>query len=385
MLFERMKQTFALTGLLFALSLAPVSAREYLVFFGTYTGAKSKGIYVARFDDKTGRLSTPELAAETKSPSFLALHPDGRVLYAVGEATSVGQSRQGAVTAFSIEPRGGQLTVLNSQPSGGAGPCHLTLDMKRSVLFTANYGGGSVGALPIRSNGMLDAPISVAQHTGSSVNPRRQEGPHAHCVNLDPAEKFLLVCDLGLDKVMVYRPGPGAGALTPNDPPFATVAPGAGPRHLAFQPSGKYVHVLNELNSTITTYAYDQRRGTLLEGQTISTLPVGFTGSTTCAEIEVHPSGKFVYASNRGHDSIAVFAVAKRTGLLSSVEYEPTQGKTPRHFTLDPTGRWLLAENQGSDSVVVFRVNAKTGALEATGQTVEVPSPVCAVFLAAKK
>lgn len=378
---ERMKQTFATTGLVFALSLVPVSAREYLVYFGTYTGAKSKGIYVARFDDKSGNLSTPELAVETKSPSFLALHPKGRVLYAVGEATSVGETRQGAVTAFSIEPRTGRLTILNSQPSGGAGPCHLTLDAKRGLLFTANYGSGSVGALPIRADGALDAPVSVAQHAGSSVNPRRQEGPHAHCVNLDPGKKFLLVCDLGLDKVMVYRPGKGATALTPNDPPFATVASGAGPRHLAFQPNGKFVHVLNELNSTITTYSYNRRRGTLQEGQTISTLPAGFSGSTSCAEIEVHPSGKFVYASNRGHDSIAVFAADKRTGLLSPVEHEPTQGKTPRHFTLDPTGHWLLAENQGSDSVVVFRVDAKTGALEATGQTVEVPSPVSAVFL----
>jgi 6-phosphogluconolactonase len=377
----RMKQTFATIGLLFALSLVPVSAREYLVYFGTYTGAKSKGIYVARFDDLTGKLSAAELAVETKSPSFLALHPNGRVLYAAGEATTVGETRQGAVTAFTIEARTGQLTVLNSQPSGGGGPCHLTLDANRGLLFTANYGSGSVGALPIRADGTLDAPISVAQHTGSSVNPRRQEGPHAHCVNLDPGKKFLLVCDLGLDKVMVYRPGDGATALTPNDPPFATVAPGAGPRHLAFQPNGKFVHVLNELNSTITTYAYNERRGTLEEGQTISTLPAGFSGSTSCAEIEVHPSGKFVYASNRGHDSIAVFAADKRTGLLSLVEHEPTQGKTPRHFALDPTGRWLLAENQGSDSVVVFRVDARTGALEVTGQTVEVPSPVSAVFL----
>lgn len=375
---EGMKPILALTSCLFALSLTPVSAREYLVYFGTYTGAKSKGIYVARFDDKSGKLSAAELAAETKSPSFLARHPNGRVLYAVGEATNFGETRQGAVTAFAIEPQTGLLTELNRQPSGGAGPCHLTLDAKRGLLFTANYGDGSVGALPVLTDGTLGAPVSVAQHAGSSVNPRRQEGPHAHCVNLDPAKKFLLVCDLGLDKVMVYRPD---GALTPNDPPFAVVAPGAGPRHLAFQPNGRFVHVLNELNSTITTFAYDARRGTLKEGQTVSTLPAGFTGATTGAEIEVHPSGRFVYASNRGHDSIAVFAADRRTGLLSPVAHESTQGKTPRHFTLDPSGRWLLAENQGSDSVVVFRVNAKTGALEPTGLTVEVPSPVCAVFL----
>lgn len=380
-----MKQTLVFAGFLVAASLIPASAREYFVFFGTYTGTKSKGIYVSRFDDRTGILSAPGLAAEMKSPSFLTLHPNGRMLYAVGEATSIGENRQGGVTAFNIEPHTGRLTVLNTQASGGAGPCHLTLDVKHGLLFTANYGSGSVGALPIRADGALDALVSVAQHTGSSVNPRRQEGPHAHCVNLDPARRFLLVCDLGLDKVMVYRLGKGAAALTPNDPPFAVVAPGAGPRHLAFQPNGRFVHVLNELNSTVTTFAYNARHGTLQEGQTISTLPAGFTGSTTCAEIEVHPSGKFVYASNRGHDSIAVFAADRRTGLLSPVEHESTQGKTPRHFTLDPSGRWLLAGNQGSDNVVVFRVDSKTGALEPTGQTVEVPSPVCAVFLATKK
>ena len=268
---ECMKHSLAAASLLFAVSLMPASSREYRVYFGTYTGAKSKGIYVARFNDKTGNLSAPELAAETKSPSFLALHPNGRVLYAVGEATSIGEFRQGAVTAFHLEPGTGRLTVLNSQPSGGAGPCHLLPDTKRGLLFTANYGSGSVGALPIQADGSLAVPVSVAQHAGSGANPRRQEGPHAHCVNLDPSRKFLLVCDLGLDKVQIYRLGGGTTALTINDPPFASVAPGAGPRPLAFQPGGKVVHVLNELNSTITTFTFDQQHGKLAEGQTVST------------------------------------------------------------------------------------------------------------------
>lgn len=376
------RKLIALLCLASAVPLA--SAREYLVFFGTYTGAKSKGIYVSRFDTATGKLSPAELAVETKSPSFLALHPNGRWLYAVGEGTMVGESKQGAVTAFTIEPRSGKLTTLNTQPSGGGGPCHLAVDAKGRTVFTANYGTGSAAALAVRPDGGLEAPVCTKQHSGSSANPQRQTGPHAHCVNLSPDQRFLLVCDLGLDKVMVYRTGNGPEALTENDPPFAAVAPGAGPRHLAFSRNGKFVYVLNEMGSSVTVFAYDSKHGTLAETQTTSTLPGKFSGNTSCAEIEVHPSGKFVYASNRGHDSIAVFKADKRTGHLSLVENEPTQGKTPRHFALDPTGDWLLAENQASDSVVVFKVNTKTGALDATGQTMEVPSPVCAVFLPTK-
>ena len=363
----------------------PAASREYFVYFGTYTGAKSQGIYVSRFDDKTGKLSAPELAAETKSPSFLALHPNGRVLYAVGEGSSIGAKKEGAVTAFTVAPDTGKLTTLNTQPSGGGGPCHLAVDSKGRLLFAANYGSGSVAALPVRPNGSLDAPVSTMQHAGSSVNPQRQSGPHAHCVNLSPDERFLLAADLGLDKVMVYRIAAQGQALLENDPPFSRIAPGAGPRHLEFARNGKFVYVLNEMRSSVTVCAYDSKRGTLAETQTTSTLPDNFSGDSSCAEIAIHPSGKFVYASNRGHDSIAVFTTNRRSGELAFVEHEPTQGRTPRHCALDPSGKWLLAENQASDSVVVFQVSSRTGTLEATGQTVEVPSPVCAVFLAVPK
>lgn len=356
-------------------------ARGFLVYFGTYTGPKSQGIYVSRFDARTGQLSVPELAAETRNPSFLAVHPNRRQLYAVGEIGDFAGQRAGAVSAFAIEPRTGALTLLNQQSSGGQGPCHLSLDAKGKFLLVANYGGGSIASLPLRQDGSLAEAVTVIQHAGSSVNPQRQAGPHAHFITMDPANRFALACDLGLDKVLGYRLDVNSGKLIPNDPPFAVVAPGAGPRQLAFSRDGKFVFVLNELSSSLTAFAYAARRGTLTELQTLSTLPQGFSGNSSCAEVEMHPSGKFVYASNRGHDSIAVFAVEKATGRLTLVEHQPTQGKTPRHFAIDPTGRWLLAENQSSNNVVVFEIDKKTGKLRPTGQTVEVSSPVCAVFV----
>jgi 6-phosphogluconolactonase len=310
------------------------------------------------------------------------VHPNGRFLYAVGEASSVGAQHQGGVTAFAIEPAG-RLRALNTQPSGGTGPCHLAVDAKGRCVFTANYGSGSVAALPLVADVRLAAPAATAQHAGSSVNRERQAGPHAHCVSLSPDQRFLLACDLGLDKLMVYCVGEKAPAFVENDPPFAKLAPGSGPRHLAFGRSGAFVYVVNEMGSSVTVLAYDAKHGTLNETQTTSTLPDQWPGQSSCAEIAVHPSGKFVYASNRGHDSLAVFAVDRKSGALSLVEHVPTQGRTPRHFALAPTGDWLLAENQASDSVVVFRVDAKSGRLAATGGKVEVPSPVCAVFVPA--
>ena len=355
-----------------------------LVYIGTYTGAKSKGIYVSRFDSATGRLTAPELAVATPSPSFLALHPNGRFLYAVSETSNLAGKRVGAVSAFSVDAKTGQLTLLNRQSSGGAGPCHLAVDRKGKCLLVANYGSGSIAALPIQADGALAEPGTIIQHQGSSVNPERQAGPHAHFITPDPGNRFALTCDLGLDQVLVYRLDPAKAALVANDPPFASVKPGSGPRHLAFHPSGRFAFLINEMSSTLTVFAYDAKRGALKELQTVSTLPEDFTGSRSGAEVQVHPSGKFVYASNRGHDSIAVFSFDPKTGKLTPVEHQPTQGKTPRHFALDPTGQWLLAENQDSDTIVIFRVDAKTGRLSPTGQTVSVGAPVCAVFLPVK-
>ena len=357
------------------------SGGTMLVYFGTYTGAKSKGIYVSRFDPATGRLTSPELAVETPSPSFLAIHPGKRFLYATGENTNLGGKHVGAVSAFSLDAKTGRLTLLNLKSSGGEGPCHLAVDPTGKCLLVANYGSGSVAALPIQPDGSLAEPSAVIQHQGSSVNPQRQTGPHGHFITPDSGNRFALACDLGLDQVLVYRFDSGKGSLVANAPPFAAVKPGSGPRHLAFHPSGRFVFLINEMGSTLTVFAYDAKRGALKELQTISTLPAGFAGNSTCAEVQVHPSGKFVYGSNRGHDSIAVFGFAAASGTLTCLEHQPTQGKTPRHFAFDPAGNWLLAENQESDNVVVFRVDTKTGRLSAAGQTVSVGAPVCAVFV----
>jgi len=350
------------------------------VYIGTYTGAKAKGIYVAEFDSATGKLSTPELAARTSSPSFLALHPNRRFLYAVGETSNLGGKAMGAVRAFAVAAGTGRLGLLNEQPSGGSGPCHLSVDPTGRCVLVANYGSGSVAALPIGGDGNLGEAATTIQHRGSSIDAQRQAGPHAHFITADPAGRFALACDLGLDKVLVYRLDPAKPALAPNDPPAAAMKPGLGPRHLAFHPNGRYVYVISEIAATLTAFAYDAERGRLEELQTLSTLPQDFSGIKSCAEIQVHPSGKFVYASNRGHDSIAVFAVDAGSGKLRFVECQSSQGKTPRFFAIDPTGRWLLAENQDSDTIVVFRVDADSGLLSPVGETVSVGSPVCAVF-----
>lgn len=352
------------------------------VYIGTYTAGTSKGIYHSRLDG-AGRLTPPELAAETKNPTFLAVHPNGRFLYAVAETSDFAGKRTGAVSAFRIEPQTGALTLLNQQPSGGAGPCHLIVDKTGRCVLVANYGGGSVAALPIQSDGSLAKASAFIQHTGSSVNPKRQNAPHAHFISPDPANRFALAADLGADKVFVYRFDARNGSLIPNDPPAASVKPGAGPRQLAFHPRGRFAYVINELDSTITAFAYDAKRGALEELHTVPTLPDRFDGNSTCAEIEVHPSGKFLYGSNRGHDSIAIFAIDPKSGRLTSAGHQSTQGRTPRHFGIDPAGKWLLAGNQGSDNIVVFSIDPKSGALKPTGQTVEVGSPVCVVFVPA--
>lgn len=357
------------------------SAKEAWVFFGTYTGGNSKGIYRARIDLSSGALSDLQLAAEVENPSFLALHPNGKFLYAAGEVSKFKGEAGGAVSAFALDRKTGKLTLLNQQSSRGAGPCHLVVDRAGKNVLVANYGGGSVAVLPIDEDGRLREASSFVQHKGSSINRQRQEAPHAHSINLDAAGAFAVVADLGLDKLLVYRFDAEQGHLTPNDPPYNAVAPGAGPRHFAFHPNGRLAYAINELHSTLTALAYDAKRGTLKEIETVSTLPEPVKGNST-AEVQVHPSGKFVYGSNRGHDSLAIFAVDQETGRLTSRGHQSTGGKTPRNFGIDPTGAFLLAANQSSDTVVVFRIDPETGKLTPTGQSLEVPKPVCVKFLA---
>ena len=364
---------------------ASASSGPMRVYVGTYTNAKSKGIYVMELDPKTGSLTEPKLAAETKSPSFLALHPNRKFLFAVGEIDNFQGKKTGSVAAFSVNDDG-MLTPINQQPSSGTGPCHLEVEPGGTAVLVANYGSGSVALLPVNSDGSLKPPSSAVQHQGSSVNKQRQEGPHAHCINVAPAAgnkkaNRALVADLGLDKVLVYQFDASKG-LVANDPPAASTAPGAGPRHVAFGRGGKHVYVNGEMTSTVIAFTYDAKSGAMKEIQTLSTLPDGFDKSkNSTAEIAVHPSGKFVYVSNRGHDSIAIFKVDQKTGKLTAAGHQSTQGKTPRNFGIDPTGRFLLAANQGSDTVVVFAIDQQTGALSPTGTVANVPTPVCVTFL----
>ncbi|MGE4183305.1 MAG: lactonase family protein [Limisphaerales bacterium] len=357
-------------------------ADDFWVFFGTYTGAKSQGIYASRFDAATGTLGEPILAATSPNPSFLAMHPSGKFLYAVNEVGEFRGQKGGSVTAFSVDSHTGSLTRLNEQPSHGAAPCHLVVDKTGRRVLVANYNGGNVASIPVESDGSLGVGNHVVvAHEGWSVNPQRQAGPHAHSINLDSANRFAVAADLGIDKLMVYRFDASSGALEPNDVPAVRLPAGSGPRHFAFRPNQRNAYVINEMLSTVAAFRYDAKSGEFTWIDSYKTLPEGSDAWNSTAHIEVHPSGKFVYGSNRGHDSIVVFS-ADRRGRLTWVENEPTQGKTPRNFGVDPTGRWLLAANQNSDSVVVFRVDAKTGALEPTGGKIEVGAPVCVKYLA---
>lgn len=351
------------------------------VYFGTYTGAKSQGIYVSSFDSETGDLGDPQLAAATPSPSFLAIHPSGKSLYAANEVGEFRGQKAGSVTAFALDSETGLLTKLNEQSSHGAAPCHLVVDQTGKWVLVANYMGGNVATMPVAKDGSLKTENhSVVQHEGWSVNPQRQEAPHAHSINLDAANRIAVAADLGIDKLMVYRFDASKGTLEPNDEPVVRLPAGSGPRHFAFRPNQKNAYVINEMLSTLISMRYEAKSGEFTVLDMVKTLPEGSDVWNSTAHVEVHPSGKFVYGSNRGHDSIAVFS-ADRRGRLTLVEHESTQGKTPRNFGIDPTGRWLLAANQNSDSVVVFRVDPKTGALEATGRKIEVGAPVCVKFL----
>ncbi|HZR20315.1 MAG TPA: lactonase family protein [Verrucomicrobiae bacterium] len=352
-----------------------------LVYFGTYTGQKSQGIYVAEFETATGRLSDARLAAKTRNPTFLAIDPKRQLLYAVNEIGDFEGGKSGAVSAFRIDAKTGNLDFLNEQSSGGAGPCHLAVASNGTCVLVANYGSGSVAVLPLEADGRLRAPSASVQHHGGSINPQRQDGPHAHFITWSPDEQLILTCDLGLDQVLFYRLDPARFLLNPNEPPFFSIKPGSGPRHLAFHPAGRFAYVLNEISSTLTCCTYDSRRGLLNEVQTVSTLPGTYHGANTCAEVQIHPSGKYLYASNRGHDSIAVFKLDSKTGAASLIQNQSTQGKTPRHFSLGPAAGWLIAENQDSDNVVVFKVDGDNGTLAPTGQSLKIGAPVCAVFL----
>jgi len=383
---------------LLALSLVTASAKDspnnkYLLFVGTYTGKDSKGIYAYRFDAASSEFTPLGLAAETDNPSFLAIDPSRRFLYAVNEVSNYKGASSGAVTAFAINHQTGKLSFLNQVPSRGADPCYIAFDKTGKFALVANYTGGSVAVFDVQKNvqkdvqhdpphnGQIGETSAFIQDVGSSIDKQRQEGPHAHWIETTPDNRYALAADLGLDKLLIYRFNEATGALTANNPPYANLDPGAGPRHLAFHPNGKFAYVVNELQSTVTTFSYDGSRGRLQKLNSVSTLPKNFSGSNTAAEIKVNPNGKFLFASNRGDDSIAAFSI-DTTGRLTLIDFFPAQGKTPRNFEIDPTGKLLLVANQDTNNIAVFRIDPRSGRLTSTNQTLNIFSPVCLKFMA---
>ncbi len=357
---------------------------KYLVYIGTYTeeGSQSKGIYAYRFDSGTARLTPIGLVAQTTNPSFLAVHPNHRFVYAVNEVSNYKGEKSGAVSSFAIDRASGKLTLLNQVASHGGDPCYITVDKSGKYVLVANYGGGSVAVFPILEDGRVGETSAFVQHTGHGTNPQRQEAPHAHSIDLSPDNRFAIVDDLGLDESLVYPFDSAKGALADHDPKTAKADPGAGPRHFALHPNGKFAYVINEMESAVSAFSYDPTAGGLQPLQTISTLPKNFPGHSQAAEIEIAPSGKFLYASNRGHNSIAVFAIDGDKGILTPVEYVSTKGSSPRSFEIAPNGSLLFAANEKSDNIVLFNINQKTGRLTPTGTVLEVAQPVCVKFVA---
>ncbi len=359
-----------------------------IVYVGTYTQpirfgtghvleGKGEGIYAFRMDPASGALEPAGKTTGVANPSYLAFDGTQRFLYAVNELKSYEDNPTGTVSAFAVDPATGGLRFLNKQLTHGTDPCHVLVDAKRRHVFVANFMSGSVSVFPLRDDGSLAEASDFIQHQGSSIDPARQKGPHAHSVTLDKANGRAFVPDLGLDKLLIYKFDAHRGMLEPNNVPWLKMKPGAGPRAIALHPGGNFAYLVNELNSTLAALAYDEAAGAFQELQIVPTLPPGFAGDSTCADVQISPSGAFLYASNRGHDSIAVYRIDQRAGTLTYVAHTPTEGRTPRSFCIDPTGTFLLAANQDTDTVVTFRIDAQTGRLLPTGHIAQVPTPVC--------
>jgi 6-phosphogluconolactonase len=358
------------------------NATDHVALLGTYTGGESRGIYAVRLNSETGELSKPELMAEFSNPEFLALHPNGRFVYALTQVPGANGKSVGAVAAFAVEPDAGRLTLLNTESTGRGSLTHLAVDATGKMVVAASYGGAYVVSFPLADDGKVGAHVSLIPHTGPlGPNRGRQDAPHPHSVTLSPDNRFAFVADLGQDRMFVYRLSLEQGSIVPHEPAFATMEPGSGPRHSKFSPDGKSFYVLDELDSTVTSCRYDATRGVVEPFQRISTLPEDFKGKSTTSEVRIHPNGRFVYAANRGHDSLAVFSRDAETGAIERVEIVPCGGENPRNFSLTPDGAWLLCAHQSSDNLSVFRVNPNTGRLAIMSRDVHVPKAVCVLFL----
>lgn len=367
-----------------ALPHLPIKAaqKDWLLYIGTYTSGKSKseGIYIYRMNADTGELKRQGVTGATPDPSFLAIDPSRRFLYAANETGNFLGKKNGGVTSFAIDQKTGALRKLNEVSSPGV-PCHVSVHPSGKAVAAANYGGGNIVIYTVKADGSLSEASDVAQHSGHGGDPKRQDVPHTHSANFDAAGRFVFAPDLGIDKIMIYKVDAARGKFMPNG--FAATKPAAGPRHFDFHPSGKFAYVINELDSTTTAFSYDKNAGKLTELQTLSTLPAGFKETSYCADLHVHPSGKFLYGSNRGHNSIVIFAIDPGSGKLTLVGHESTRGNWPRNFGIDPSGRFLLAANQNSDSIATFRIDESTGKLSPVGNVLELPAPVCLKFIPA--
>ena len=355
------------------------AADDLRLYIGTYTrgDSVSEGIYSTTFDATSGKLSEPTLAVEADNPSFLAVHPSRKFLYACIETGDFEGNPTGAVSAFRVDPNSGKLSLINQQPSGGGAPCHCNVDSTGRFLLVANYMGGNAAVFPINSDGSLAERSCLINHVGSGPDKGRQEAPHAHSINLSTDNRFAYVADLGIDRVMIYRFDSQDGLLVPSAADSVAVKPGTGPRHFSIHPSGRFAYTNNELTCEVTAFGRDVTSGELNVIQTISTLPADFNGRKSTAECLVHPSGKFLYVSNRGHDSIAVYTIDPEIGKLATVEITSTGGAEPRNFFITNDGKWLIAENQNSDSIVVFQVDQTRGSIRQTPSQITVGKPVC--------
>jgi len=358
---------------------APAMAEDMFVYFGSHGSGPHIGFSIAHFDTGTGKMTEPVFLEEAVAPAYFIIRPDGRRLYTCNSFPG------SSVSAYAIDPATAKLRFLNQQPSGGGDPSYVSLDPSGRYLMVANFLGGSAAVFALRPDGSIGRRTAFIQHIGASLDPHDPRHAHAHSIRFDPSHHFVLLADLGLDKIFIYRLNPNTGALTSNDPPFASVAPGSGPRHTAFDPRGRYVYVINQTANSIVRCGWDSNRGALTPFETVSTLPEGFKGENMGSEILMHPSGKFLYATNRGNNSVAVFSVQRDTGRLTPIQLISTQGKTPRNAEFDPTGKWLLVSNQDSNNAVIFRIDQSTGHLTQNGDPVSVPAPFCERFLAAGK
>ncbi len=360
---------------------SPSSTTSTLLYIGTYTGKGSEGIYRFRLDNATAKLHPEGLAAKVSNPSFLALAPDQKHLYCINEIENFHEKRSGAATSFSVDHGSGELKQIDQAVSGGTGGCYISVTPDGKAVLVANYGSGSVALLPISGIGGLEEPTSVAQHEGSSVVAKRQSAPHAHCIRPDPSGRFAVAVDLGIDQIIAYRLATDSQTMDTSAPIVNKTTAGAGPRHIAFHPNGKLAFVSNELNSTITAYEWSSENGTLTEIVSTSTLPANFDQANYPAEVLVHPSGRFVYLSNRGHNSVAVFEVDPETGEMTTAGHEPTRGDHPRGMSLSPSGEFLIVANQDTGSLVVYRINQDTGMPEFADQYEGINRPTGIQFL----